>query len=270
MRWLWRCGLVVMSLSSHACAAHLPPSARPFDRSLTLNAHRLTIHFANDDGGPRRPLLVYTTGDGGWARKDLALYEQIVSWGFPTAGFSAPQYLRHLQGQSTTTPGRVGRDYARIIEFAMTQIHMEPGTPIILVGVSRGAGLEVVAAGQPRLRDRLGGVIAIALTKEEENVRWFGRRVPLVLRPGKPEMLQVYDYLPLLGTVPVAVVQSTRDGFLPADAAARLFGPDTTTRRFRAIDAWNHNFSGARREMYDAARASLRWIDELIYPEDTR
>lgn len=271
MRWLWRCGLVVMSLASPACAAHVPAGARPFDRSLTLNAHRVTIHFANEGGALARPLLVYTTGDGGWARKDLALYKQIVSWGFPTAGFSAPEYLKHLRGQATTTPERVGEDYARIIDFAVAQIDVEPGTPVILIGVSRGAGLEVVAAGQPLVRERLGGVIAVALTREEEHVRWFDlRRLPLVRHPAVPEMLAVYEYLPLLGTVPVAVVQSTRDAFLPAAAAARLFGPDTATRRFRAIDARNHSFAGARGQMYDAARASLRWIDAVMYPEDTR
>jgi hypothetical protein len=66
------------------------------------------------------------------------------------------------------------------------------------------------------------------------------------------------------------VVQSTRDSYLPAEAAVRLFGPDTATRRFRAIEAHNHNFGGARREMYDALRTSLDWIETLIRPRDTR
>ncbi|MEN3339724.1 MAG: hypothetical protein V7647_3400 [Acidobacteriota bacterium] len=253
--------VVLFALGAGACAAHLPPASRPFDRTLTINAHRLKLHFANGESSRKGPLLVYTTGDGGWVRKDLALYRQIVSWGYPTAGFSAPDYLEHLRGaEGTTTPAALGRDYAEIIAFAETNLHVERGTPVVLIGVSRGAGLEVIAAGQPRVREQLSGVVAVALTKEEEYVRWFGRRLPLVRRPSTRVMLEVYEYLPLLGNLPLAVVQSTKDQFLPASAAAKLFGADTPTRRFRAIEARNHSFGGAREQMYQACKEALTWI----------
>jgi fermentation-respiration switch protein FrsA (DUF1100 family) len=259
--WARRASVVILSLASHACAAHLPPASKPFDRSLTLNTHRMKLHFANGESKRKSPLIVYTTGDGGWVRKDLALYRQLVSWGYPIAGFSAPEYLDHLRGtEGTTTPGRLGRDYAQIIAFAETTLHVPPGTPVVLVGVSRGAGLEVVAAGHPSVHDKLRGVVAIALTKEEEYVRWFGRRLPLIRRPQTRVMVEVYDYLPLLGNLPVAVVQSTRDQFLPAAAAVQLFGADTPTRRFRAIDARNHSFAGAREQMYEACKEAFDWI----------
>ena len=264
-----RCGLIALTLGLPACATHLPASSRPFDGALSLNAHQLTIHFSNEGATAGRPLLVYTTGDGGWARKDLALYKELVSWGFPVAGFSAPEYLKHLRGKGATTPERVGHDYARIIAFAEVHLHMEPGAPVVLVGVSRGAGLEVVAAGQAVVREKLGGVVAVALTKEEEHVHWLGR-LPVLHHPAIPVMLELYEYLPLLGAMPVAVVQSTRDSYLPAEAAARLFGPDTATRRFHAIEARNHSFGGARREMYDALKASLEWIETLIPSGDSR
>ena len=259
-RRLRRVWLLLVSVACSGCAVHLPPVSRPFTRSLTVNARRLTLHFANRDSAQKQPLLVYTTGDGGWGRKDLALYQEIVSWGYPTAGFSAPDYLDHLQEESgTTTPERLGRDYADIIAFAETNLGIEPGAPVVLIGVSRGAGLEVVAAGQPRVRDRLTGVVAVALTREEEYVRWYGR-LPGLHRPQKPVMVQVYEYLPLLDTLPIAVIQSTHDQFLSAPAAAQLFGADTPTRRFHPIDARNHSFAGARAEMYQACRDALDWI----------
>src|SRR4051812_37053784 len=73
-RWVRRACLLLVSIACSACAVHLPPVSRPFTRSLTVNARRLTLHFANGTGTQKRPLLVYTTGDGGWGRKDLALY----------------------------------------------------------------------------------------------------------------------------------------------------------------------------------------------------
>ena len=77
-------------------------------------------------------------------------------------------------------------------------------------------------------------------------------------------MVQVYDYLPRLGDLPIAVVQSTHDNYLPAADARTLFGPDTARRRFQAIDARNHSFAGARDDMYRAIAGSLDWIDTLI------
>ena len=209
-----------------------------------MNARRLTLHFANRDSSQKRPLLVYTTGDGGWGRKDLALYQEIVSWGIRPPGSVRPtiwttctkraaRRRRNGWAGTTQTSSRLRKRH----------LGVEPGTPVVLIGVSRGAGLEVVAAGQPLVRDKLTGVVAVALTREEEYVRWYGR-LPVLHHSQKPVMVQVYEYLPLLGSLPIAVIQSTHDQFLSAPAAAQLFGADTPTRRFHPIDARNHSFAG--------------------------
>ena len=70
-------------------------------------------------------------------------------------------------------------------------------------------------------------------------------------------MVQVYDYLPLLGTLPLTVIQSTNDRYLSAAAARELFGNDTAQRRLVAIPARNHSFAGAREGLYDAMKAAL-------------
>ena len=88
----------------------------------------------------------------------------------------------------------------------------------MLVGVSRGAGLSVVAAG--RLCDAIAGVVAVALTQEEEYVRWY-RHLPLPHEAHQAVMVDLYEYLAELGTLPVAVVQSTHDHYLPAAKARR-------------------------------------------------
>jgi hypothetical protein len=73
-------------------------------------------------------------------------------------------------------------------------------------------------------------------------------------------MVDVYEYLADLDDVPIAVVQSTHDRYLPAAKARAQFGPDTPSRWFQSIEAANHNFSGARRRMYDAIRAAVTWV----------
>jgi hypothetical protein len=228
---------------------------RPFERSIQLNEHPLVLHLSPGTSAHDGELLVYATGDGGWRGKDKDLYRQLASWGYGVVGFSAPEYLKHLPGDDgTTTPARLALDFAAIIDASRAALELPPTSPAILVGVSRGADLVVVAAGQPGLQPELGGVVAVALTREEEYVR--RRRRPKVA-------LDLYTYLPQLGDVPLSLIQSTRDNYLPADAARALFGEDTPVRTFHAIEARNHSFSGARSILYSTVRSSLGWLDRL-------
>lgn len=221
------------------------------DRTIVLNNHQLRLHFSQGAHDMTRPLLVYATGDGGWHRKDLAVFHHLVAFGHPTVGFDAHDYVTHLGAGESTTPARLASDYERIISAAKETLQLPPGYPVVLVGVSRGAGLSVVAAGQPDLRPSIAGVLAVALTKEEEYVKG-------------PRMAEVYDYLPGLAAMPIAVVQSTRDHYLPASAARILFGLDNPYRWLQPIEARNHSFGGARPQLYDAMKRSLTWIDGLL------
>ena len=214
--------------------------------ALLLHGHRLPMHLVKPVAPSNLPLIVYATGDAGWKRGDRQTYEELKSWGYPIAGFGSPDYLKHLgPGVKTITPADVARDYTAMIEFAEAELGMPDDTPVILLGVSRGAGLSVAVAAQESLRDRLRGVVAIGLTKEEEYL----------------EMDDLYGQLPSLGSLPLAVVQSTQDNYLPAAQARQLFGADNDHRVLRAVPARNHNFSNARAAMYQAIFESLKWVD---------
>jgi hypothetical protein len=77
------------------------------------------------------------------------------------------------------------------------------------------------------------------------------------------DALELYPYIPQLGDVPLSVIQSTRDNYLPADAARELFGADTPRRVLHAVDARNHSFSGARDVLYSTLRSSLAWVERI-------
>lgn len=242
------------------CGTHRGPVVRApglaVDRQLTINGRLLHLHMADRRVREGSPLLIYATGDRGWAGKDLDVYRQLVSWGYAVGGFDAHDYVTHLGKDAVTTPGRLARDYDAIITAARDALGLPRGVPVILVGVSRGAGLSVVAAGQRALRSELSGIVAVGLTKEEEYVRWYrriGRRRVAATR----EMVQVYDYLPRLGALPLTVIQSTNDDYLPAASARALFGADTDRRRLIAVEARNHSFAGARPQLYEAIQSAL-------------
>jgi hypothetical protein len=255
-------GLMVSLPWMGGCAARarhaLPPSPPVADRPIVLNGHPLVLHFANPTG-TSHPLLVYATGDGGWHRKDLSVYHQMVAWGYPIVGFDAHDYVTHLGAMPSTTPARLAGDYEKIIMLAKDALRLPADYPVVLVGVSRGAGLSVVAAGQRSLRSTLSGVVAVALTREEEYVK--RRRLRLRgPRPRERVMVAVYEYLPRLADVPLAVIQSTRDNYLPAADARALFGKDTPRRWFQPVQARNHSFGGARPQLYQSMERSLDWI----------
>jgi len=242
------CGAVLTAAVLAGCAprVQLPPGTLAPDRDLVLNGHALQLHFANPHGRADRPLLIYATGDGGWHRGGLDAWRHLAAWGYPAAGFDARDYVTHL-GTATTTPARLAADYAQIIAAARVSLHLAPAYPVVLVGISRGAGLSVVAGGEERVRAEIAGVLAVALTAEEEYV-------------GTPDMVRIYPSLPRLGDVALAVVQSTHDKYLSAAQARTLFGADRPRRRLISIDAKDHSFGGAHDALYDAMQDALDWI----------
>ncbi len=268
-------GLILLAVclaALEACACRIPIPPPGADRiqtvaNLTLYRHPMEIRLSQPAVMPPVPVIViYATGDGGWHAVDRELFEWIAESGWPIAGFSSRNYLKNLGFVSetgTTTPRRLVRDYRRIIEFALGRLHLPEDTRILLVGNSRGAGLSVVAAGQGELKPRLAGLIGIALTKEEEHVLRYRRRRdgPLQAAP-KRELIEIktYEYLPRLPSLPVCVLQSTHDGYLPAAAARRLFGPDGPFRRFRSVSARNHRFSGACEVLHSEVIPALAWV----------
>ena len=241
-----------------ACATHAAPRSRAlrtFDTQVDVHERPLTVHVTSDPSRPTEDLLIYVTGDGGWRGKDREVYTQLQLWGYSVAGFSAPEYLKSLPGEEgTTTPSRLASDFSQIIQSARSALELPDSVPVVLVGVSRGADLAVVAAGQSGLQSEIGGVVAIGLTREEEYVHRRRRTT---------EALELYAYLPRLGDIPLSLIQSTGDNYVPADEARVMFGDDTPVRRFHAVEARNHSFSNARPALYATLRSSLAWLERV-------
>ena len=260
------------------CVHRLPTPPDPnapvrFQINVPFDNRTLALHLSRPgaiDGG--RPLILFATGDGGWRGKDKDAFEHLTRWGYPLAGFSAPGYLQLIiRHTHLTTPADVARDYARIIGLAKQQLGLPAGTRTILVGVSRGSGLAVAAAGESALQPSLAGVVAVALTREEEYVQRpkRRRRAP---RAAPPEMVMLdnYEYLPRLLTLPLSIIQSTHDEYLPAEEARRLLGPDSPLRQLHPIVSRNHSFTDARAALYIQLEASLSWVCRFLPEARTR
>lgn len=235
------------------------PGSLASESSVVLHGHALTLHLSTPIPPSEGPLLVYATGDAGWFWKDRELFDHVAAFGYPAVGFSSREYLRHLgPGVDVLRSGAVAEDFLSVIRTAVRALGLPAGTRAVLVGKSRGAGLAIAAASESSsLRDWLRGIIAVGLTREEEYVRsrlWH--------RPQKRGMLDTYAALAAIPQVPVSVIQSTRDGYVPAAEARDLIGGDTAERHVRPVASRDHNFGGARDVLYDTMQQELRWIVE--------
>src|SRR5205809_227692 len=91
------------------------------------------------------------------------------------------------------------------ILLAKDSLDLPSETPVILVGISRGAGLVSIAAGQEAMRNQLVGIIAIALGDVEEHVMHRRRGA----KRSEWVAVETYRYLRQLVDLPIEIIQST-------------------------------------------------------------
>jgi hypothetical protein len=220
------------------------------------------LHLARPSGGdPPRMLLFHVTGDSGWHGLDPLYFDTMAARGYTLAGVSARAFLSDLGSpEGGARPARLAAVYLSLIDIAETRLQLPPDIPVVLTGLSRGAGLAVVAASQPELEGRIAGLLLMGLTADEGNVQPAAEPFALLDRVGPPLVL----------------LQSTVDHHLPAAGARRVFGPDTPTRKLVAVEAESHTFGGHRDQLFEQVEAGLDWImdrrpqDPVAMPEVER
>ena len=206
-------------------------------------------------------LVVFATGDGGWRSVSLAVFDHLAALGYMCAGVDSRDAVKPMKdsGEKMSTEQAAERVEA---SFAAVKdaFGLPASTPVIVVGYSRGATLVAFSALHPRLRDQVRGAIALALTREADYLRAPpAERAPDVQVDDKGR-IQIYPALKVLGSTPVAVIQSTNDPYVAAAEARELLGPDTPTLRLYEVESSNHRFGGARDRMIGDVDDALQWI----------
>src|SRR6185436_15511785 len=173
-------------------------------------------------------------------------------------GFSARSFLKLDRPRGTVlNTARLVEEYEQILEHARSAMRLDATTPAILTGWSRGAAFAVLAGSEPFARSHLRGVVAIGLS-EGENLQVNGPEDETddghPAGQHRPWPFEPYARIAGLGALPCAVIQASRDNYLPAARAQQLFGPETPVRRFYAVEASNHRFSGGTTAFANALR----------------
>jgi pimeloyl-ACP methyl ester carboxylesterase len=245
-------GLVAAGLLAFlAAAAGAAPSGTEM---LTIRGKEQTLRVY---GVPGQRVAIVTSGDGGWVHLGPEVAEHLADGGYYVIGFDARAYLSSFtHGEETLTVADVPRDFATIVDHA-ARVGLRP----LLVGVSEGAGLSVLAATDRRLQSHIAGVVAMGLPDRNE-LGWHLRDSLIYVTKRTPNepLFSVRDIVGRVSPVPLAIFQATRDEFVPPEETQAIVAAAREPCRLFTIEAGNHRFADARPELWQRLEEALVWI----------
>jgi dienelactone hydrolase len=235
-------------------AASAGSAVVPRLETYTLRGHPQTLHVYGQRGGPA---AVVTSGDGGWIHLGPDVAAFLASEGYFVVGFDAKAYLSSFTSSSGTLDVEdVPRDYAALVDYAAQG---GPGRPV-LVGVSEGAGLSVLAATAPDLQRRVGGVIALGLPdKNELGWRWRDSIIYVTKKTPNEPTFSARELAERVAPVPLAAIHSTRDEFVPVQEIQDILARAREPKRLWVVEAKNHRFSDNQPELQRSLKEAIAW-----------
>lgn len=263
VRWLWRsvlCALLSCALglgyrASAQTALHAGQnrivlrgqSQKLYYLPSTLTAANMTPH-----------IVLFAPGDGGWRGFAITIAQQLAAQGNDVYALDTKRYLSSFTHKEThLTPPEVMQDFQTLA----AQLPHSKTEKVTLVGWSTGAGLTVLAAANAD-KTLYDGLIAISLGKR--NIlgwRCWDNWTYLTGKPPNEPTFTTETYLPLVTPLPVCIVQSSNDQFIPTPDAEELFVQSRKPKRFSLIHAGNHSFAGNHAEFFASLQEGLRWIE---------
>ncbi len=246
-----------------ACAAValVAAAADPGTATITIRGKVLMLRLSGPaDGDP----VIVSSGDGGWIHLAPHVADVLSGRGYFVVGFDSRAYLSAFtSGAVTLSPGDEPGDFLALCEFAGRRTGRKP----ILVGVSEGAGLSVLAATDPKTRERVAGVVGLGLPDLNE-LGWRWRDALIYITKGVPNepTFSAAALVDRLSPVPLAAIHSTHDEFVPLAEAQKLVARAKEPKRLWIVKASDHRFSDNEKEFDARLVEALDWIRTVRQP----
>jgi len=179
--------------------------------------------------------------------------------GYRVLGLDSRQYLEAFtSGSATLEPEDVRRDFGQVAAVAAQGGAAKP----ILIGVSEGAGLCVLAASDGAVQAAIRGVIALGLPDVNE-LGWRWRDAVIYLTKGVPRepTFSVSGIIGRVSPLPLAAIHSTGDEFVPVAVVQRLIALAQPPKRLWLVEASNHRFSGNEGEFRRRLLEAVAWVE---------
>jgi type IV secretory pathway VirJ component len=230
-------------------------AAEPSTASFTLRGKTLELHLYGTRGG--RPILL-VSGDGGWMHLAPETAPILAISGYFVVGLSAKAYLSAFTtGAATLSPADVPRDFKSLVDYAAQGAAVRP----ILMGISEGAGLAVLAAADPAVKEAVAGVVGLGMADQNElGWRFRDSIIYLTHRAPSEPAFSVLAIVDRLAPLPLAELHSTHDEYVPLEEAQRVFEKAGAPKRMWVIDAENHRFSGQAGELARRLLEAVQWV----------
>jgi hypothetical protein len=230
-----------------------------------LRGHKQTLHIYGSRTGD--PILL-SSGDGGWVHLAPHVAELLAQCGFQVIGFDARAYLSSFTSSTDTLSQQdVIDDYATLIRLAVRRGQRAP----LLIGVSEGAGLSVLAGTGTEIKPQIAGVIGVGLGDLNElGWRWTDTAIYFTHRVPHEPLFSVHSLVERLAPVPLALIHSLHDEYAPASDADRIVHAAKGPARLWSINATNHRFSGNTAEFDRRLMEAIAWVHAEHQPAATR
>jgi fermentation-respiration switch protein FrsA (DUF1100 family) len=243
--------VLALTMLSHATAQRILPSVD----HVNLRGQTFAVHLYGSRGG--QPILL-SSGYGGWAHLAPHVAEMLAAAGLFVVGFDAKAYLSHFttSGRTLTVAQEPG-DYAALVEYAAGG----SGRKAILVGVSEGAGLSVLAAADARVKPLVAGVIGLGLPDRNElGWRWTDSMIYFTHALPNEPTFSTAAIAKGLAPLPLGAIHSSRDEFVPLTEVEHVLEAATGPQRLWVVHAANHRFSGGMAEFDRRLLEAIDWV----------
>src|SRR5262245_29353396 len=241
--------VIALTSAGASLLAQAPDSINLRGRLQSLRVH--------GDRGLGTPVIV-SSGDGGWIHLGPHVAKLLAANGYFVVGFDTKAYLESFtSGSGAVRSDEVPADYRELVKYAAGNSGLKP----ILIGVSEGAGLSVLAASDPSIKPLIAGVVGLGLPDINElGWRWEDSVIYLTHGVPKEPTFSVAAIIHNMAPIPLADIQSTRDEFVPVAEAERLMELAGAPKRLWTIPAANHRFSDNLAELDRRVLEAIDWI----------
>jgi dienelactone hydrolase len=247
--------LAVLTIST-ACIVTMASDVWAQTReTVTIRGESQSLRVYGARGGI--PVIV-SSGDGGWIHLGPHVAEVLAAKGFFVVGFDVKEYLeRFTSGKTTLSPEDEPGDYKVITDFAARGSNEKP----ILIGVSEGAGLSVLAASDPRVKTAIAGVIGLGLPDLNElGWRWKDAEIYFTHRTPHEPTFSVAAIVDRVTPVPLGAIHSTKDEFVPVAQVQQVFDRAKEPKKLWIINASDHRFSDNMAEFDQRLLEAITWV----------
>jgi type IV secretory pathway VirJ component len=235
-------------------------AAAAVDRvAMPLRGHTMTLTVYRPSGTPKGTVIM-GSGDVGWVGLAVSRAQELSSDGYVVIGVNVREYLSSFTTKNGhLSPSDIQADFGQLSRFMRGQGLLP--APVILSGVSEGAGIAVVAASSPDNHDWVSGVITMGLPQISEIAwRWSDFTSWITKKDAAEPSVKATDHVAGIAPVPLVMIQSRKDEYVPEADYREIERAARDPKNLILIDASNHRFTDRIPELRRAYADALAWI----------